>query len=477
MAIDLRALREVLGLDAQEAAALARLTPSQVLEAEERPDDHLDTVGRLLGAYGLSEASAADHAIAPSQSVSEAGLFFFRGDHTVIEADDLPQIARGLRWARIWAASPASASAQERRRAVQPRRVVAEHPRAAAKQGYLLARWIRRLLELHADPIEDLRAVTERSLGITVTSAHFASQSLRAAAIIARQRSAAAIVVREAAAGTGARVRVNIAHELCHALFDVEYSAGATFALDHVESRPGESLIEARARGFAAELLVPLAGLRGLLGEPQAVGMIEAGAAMVTRCCDHFRAPPALTTYHLSNHGYLDRLTRDRLLDRHESRFEGLVDVPVEAPPVGRPPMCVSALLTAGEALDLGTAEVLARTAEQAWMAARDRAVSVVVREAVALGAEGIPESAGLILSRLADDALRGRDRGLLAALFKAVERADLPDGAVRALLVNTRAADLDLPERWALIDRLSMRQRASGRPEASIAAFRTRMA
>lgn len=477
MAVDLRALRDVLGLDAEAAAALARLTAAEVLDAEARPDERPEAVAGLLAAYGLSVDAAADHAIAPMESDGSAGLFYFRGDYTVIEADDLAPIALGLRWARIWAASTASADAQALRRTVQPRRVVAEHPTAAAKQGYLLARGIRRLLGLHADPIEELRSVVERSLGVTVTSARFASHGLRAAAIIARQRSAVAIVVREAMAGSGARVRVDIAHELCHALFDVEYGDGTTFALDHHESRQGESLIEARARGFAAELLVPLAGLRGLLGEPHAVASVDVGALMVARACDHFRAPPALVTYHLSNHGYLSGLTRDRLLDRYMSRLDGLAEVPLEAPPVGAPPACVGPLLSSGEAPETGGGEALARTAERAWRVARDRTVSAVVERAVALGAAGDADTAGLVMSRLADDALRGHDSGILAALFDAVARVELPDAAVRALLVNTRAAGLDLPARWVLIERLCVRQRVSGGSEASIEAFRARMA
>lgn len=61
----------------------------------------------------------------------------------------------------------------------------------------------------------------------------------------------------------------------------------------------------------------------------------------------------------------------------------------------------------------------------------------------------------GLILSRAADKALRRGDLAFLEQLFIAVEKSPLCDGKIRALLINTRDAVIEIDARNRLIDRI----------------------
>lgn len=67
---------------------------------------------------------------------------------------------------------------------------------------------------------------------------------------------------------------------------------------------------EQRARGFAAELLLPRAGLNKLLGLPRGVREQQTAVEMVVAAMDHFGASWQITANHLCNHGFVDRSLR-----------------------------------------------------------------------------------------------------------------------------------------------------------------------
>lgn len=473
MPIDLRALRDMLGIDAEEAATLAGISVGDLEKAEQHPAEESGTARRVIEAYGLSAdvAQESDSAVSPHQA-TEGSLFFFRGTHTVIESEDLPAFSMGLGWARIWAASVHSADAQARRRAILPRPIVAEHPASAAKQGYVLARRIRVLCGSATEPIDDVCALIEREFGITITAADFESRGLRGATALAKHRAAAAIIIRTPAPNRGIHARVTAAHELCHALFDDHRAQGITLTLDHQRHRDGDDLSESRAKAFAAEFLVPLSGLMKLIGPPVPIERLVRGQEVLRLCCDHFGSPPTLTTYHLFNHGYLTGVVCDRLLDRAEEHYAHLVPVDAETPPVGGPPRCLATMLTP-PAVDPVT---LARSAESAWSAAEDRWISSIVKRAVDIARSGALREAGLELSRVADNALCSGDMAALSTLFDKVEEADLPPRVIRAVLTNTRGANLPSPARRHLIERVCASYLERGKEPRDVDALRQRL-
>ncbi len=472
----LRALRDILGLTIDTVAARAGIPPERVRRVEAQDDASGEDAARVLTAYGLDPAVAADDAIAPDEDHAPGGLFFFKGESTVVEADDLAPLSEGLRWARVWAASAAGADSQARRRAVHPVGVRGERPAPAARQGHALAQWVRRRLGRPAEPIASAREVAEDVFGVPVTAADLRSPGLRAAALVARARSAAAIVIRAPRPDEGSRVRVDIAHELCHVLFDALDPGRANLALDHDEHRAGGDLTEPRARGFAAELLVPLAGLSALFGAPDRLGDRAGGIERVRRCCEHFAAPPKLVTHHLYNHGYLSKVTHDRLVPRHAEIFAALPTVDIETPDAGAPPICVARAADETWRVE-HDAVALSDAAEEAWRHARRAAVAATIDEASALDAAGDGARAGLVLSRLGDAALRAGDQPLLVELFGAVDAATLSERPIRALLTNTRAADLTIPARQRLVEQVCEARRARGRDEGSVEALRARLA
>lgn len=175
---------------------------------------------------------------------------------------------------------------------------------APAKHGYRLATELRRTLQLPFQPLHDLRLLAEESLGIAVVVRRLSTRGVCAV----KAGGAAAIVLGSASIGGAAKLRSDIAHELCHLLHDPDRD-GVHVVLDREHDRSTHAN-EQRARAYAVELLLPRAGLNKLLGLPATVEGQQQATGLVAAAMDHFGTSWQMTANHLCNHGFVDKALR-----------------------------------------------------------------------------------------------------------------------------------------------------------------------
>ena len=101
--------------------------------------------------------------------------------------------------------------------------------------------------------------------------------------------------------------RFTLAHELCHLLFDAD--AGRRLALASGPWAPVN--VEQRANAFAAMLLLPTEAVHSAVAE--LTEPLGSGNA-VARIADQFNTGFHATLWHLTNLGYIDEETRQRIL-------------------------------------------------------------------------------------------------------------------------------------------------------------------
>lgn len=129
----------------------------------------------------------------------------------------------------------------------------------AFRVGYQLADRLRDKLGLAANPIESVRELVERRLGIVVVQTNLSEQVAGATVQTGNRR---AIVLNLVGSNTNVFVRrATLAHELCHLLFDPRQHLRdlRVDAYSDLDSAP-EALtdrVEQRANAFAVQLLAP----------------------------------------------------------------------------------------------------------------------------------------------------------------------------------------------------------------------------
>ncbi len=201
-----------------------------------------------------------------------------------------------------------------------------------ARDGYHCARLVRKALNLFAEPLDDLHALLAETFDIPVVVAPLATGTLQAAAVRSSISQAVAIVLNSSfkdgpVRGTDqARLvdRVSICHELCHVLFDEPKGGTVDVMLDDAP-RDGQEKppIEQRAGAFAAEMLIPLHGLKRLLGEEGSqVDTLLRADQMVDEVRERFRTPAEIAVNHLYNHGYVAKVAafREALIEGAKER-------------------------------------------------------------------------------------------------------------------------------------------------------------
>lgn len=180
--------------------------------------------------------------------------------------------------------------------------------RVPYQDGYRLARRVRTLLGNAADPLPPLRKLLGRSFSIYIARGIF-RPTIHAVSVKDRHGNAAILVNRRnpGIASLGWH-RVNLAHELCHILFD-ELADGLDVVVDWGEDGPaprGDAVrLEQRARAFAAELLIPLEGLNALLGPPRQATSERAALSKIRKVREHYQTTYEVALYHLVNQKYL----------------------------------------------------------------------------------------------------------------------------------------------------------------------------
>jgi hypothetical protein len=91
---------------------------------------------------------------------------------------------------------------------------------------------------------------------------------------------------------------------------------------EHPEGGSHGQLVEKRANGFAAELLLPRAGLISVLGPPPAnpsATSFDKAESYGLKACRHFGASAQVTINHLHNCGFYDDDTRTDLISDYQT--------------------------------------------------------------------------------------------------------------------------------------------------------------
>lgn len=201
-----------------------------------------------------------------------------------------------------------------------------------AQDGYHCARRVRRALGRITEPLGSLPTLLADRFDVPVIAAPLATGALQAAAVRSSATHAAAIVLNQSvkdgspAGSVQAWLvdRVSICHELCHILFDAPRGGIVDVILDDLiregQERPP---IEQRAGAFAAEMLIPLFGLKELLGgEGRQTDTPALADRMVDEVRTHFKTPAEIAVNHLYNHGYVAKISafREDLIERAQER-------------------------------------------------------------------------------------------------------------------------------------------------------------
>lgn len=300
------------GRSRASVAAEASISEKTLADLEEgRPGATTTQLERVAIVLELEPSALLRGREAP---LARPSVFFRQATFTDFDHSDLPQLDRALRQAQLILelVEQLSIPSGPRRRGVfRVRDASGVHP---AQEGYELARDVRSSINNHADPVDDPRHLVEVTLEVALVVARL--RSTRATAISIRSPSGAAAIVLNASDPERAQnpllASVHVAHELCHVLFDP--SAGGIHLVVDVVSDRRDLRAEQRARAFAAELLLPTAGLTKLLGPPK--GIVEANSAYdaTVLSCRHFSTPYEIAANHLCNVGFVDRQLREWLV-------------------------------------------------------------------------------------------------------------------------------------------------------------------
>lgn len=126
----------------------------------------------------------------------------------------------------------------------------------AHESGYRLAQWLREQLGLEVRAQFDVLAYLH-SLGVSIVSEKFGSDHIDALACWGRHGPSIVSNLERAFAHDTNRLRMSLAHELCHFLVD----RGTALPVAEVLGGGVDAYVERRAYAFAAELLLPRAGV------------------------------------------------------------------------------------------------------------------------------------------------------------------------------------------------------------------------
>lgn len=124
----------------------------------------------------------------------------------------------------------------------------------AHESGYRLAEWFRNRIELKIGEPFDVEKFLS-SLGVPIVIAQFGSDHIEALACFNSPGSCIILNDDRAYAHSKHRLRMTLAHELCHFLVD----RAAALPMAEVLGGGVDSFVERRASAFAAELLLPRA--------------------------------------------------------------------------------------------------------------------------------------------------------------------------------------------------------------------------
>lgn len=490
----LELLRKLGGLSRGACAERAGLRLEELTGAEEGHNP--GALQRLAAFHGVDPEELTGAIVRPADDASAATVFLLHSAYQDFDAADLAPLTRALHGARVLAALDLGMGGGRTatRLAMGPVSCAGPQPRDAAMQGYRLARRVRDDLRLGDAPLDDLPALCEQRLGVAVTRAQISTEGLRAASILDAERAAAAAVLSmdDLELSNNPRLtRVCLAHELCHLLFDPTKPGSVQVALDDADSAkrtakpsPG-ALLESRAKGFAAEFLIPHRGVSALLGGRADATTDRAEARQrVSLVREHFDTPWKIASLHLGNLGWIDRGLAQQMGDEGAG---GGVSRPLSSLLCDdETPLLAQKLLTT-HPLDASLpADVLTRDDPPAWLDgvrataaanARDALDLCLARAREALNA-GRPRAAAFAVGERLDDYLLDADWPAAAALLDAIDVTEFPPAVLTAALVATRPVPDALQRtRTAFVGRAIEAMRARGAlSEAELADIESRL-
>jgi hypothetical protein len=299
------------------------------------------------------------------------------------------------------------------------------------------------VLGLGTEPIRDASLLLQDSLGIAVFVPEFPSETIEAASIVDEGRVAAcAMISSRVAVSSDPRMRVLLAHELCHVLFDP--ARPGTVRLSVHNAQRNTALEESRAKGFAAEFLLPRSGLVKILGEPKEERSLEASRVLVQRARKEFLTTSEIAVWHLKNHRFIAWEVAEVLV---EESVSAQVVVHTSLPQPG-----VQTIAPPPKSLDesVETSVVLAKVVAKQAATIRDEAAKRILALAMSTTHE----------LEATDDLLLVLDRHLAASNFElfglVLDKADcsnLRTNVLGGLLLLSKAARSRLPKQTSAFE------------------------
>jgi hypothetical protein len=449
----LAALRSIAGVGIGDLVPMARLSAKEIEEAEQGLVS-ASVRGSLTSLFGLSPDELLYALARPSEGHAELTVFLLHGAFQDFDATDLGALDRAMRAARLLCtASDQARQGVRRRLAFVPVPVAGPLPRDAARQGYKLARRLRSELGLDDAPIDDIRALAELQLGAAVVVGELTTTDLRAASVLDAGRGGAALLLSSSDASrvhNPLLTRVYVAHELCHLLFDPARPGRVQIALDSMPHGPSSpSLHESRAKGFAAELLLPRQGVERVLGcRGTFVDSVSRARDLVTRTAAAFGTPWELSCYHLKNIDIISEQVVGELIQA------GPGSQPVWAttlPEAGQLPLSLGNLVAAPP---IWAAKTVPGDVPDYVLHARVMAAHEIEShgEAVLAGAyaehqRGRPIAATDLLAERLDGWLSGGQLDRVTWVLEHLDAEHVPPEALTAALSVTRPAKVSLGE------------------------------
>lgn len=428
-------IRRIRGLSLEECEAQLRGVPTGTLREGEAGRGLTDSLIRALARlHGLDAELLEEGQIRPVSGVQGSTVFLLHNGNQDFSAADLAALEEGLAAGRMLCASGECRAAIATRASFAPVPVAGPESRDAARQGHRLANQVRSVLGLRAEPLGDLGRLLQDQLGIALFVPQFATESVEAASIIDSGRLAACAMLSPAARPDDARVRVLLAHELCHVLFDP--ARPGTVRLSMHRGEKSTALEESRAKGFAAEFLLPRVGLLRLLGEPKQEQGHQAARVLVQRAREAFLTTSEITVWHLKNHEFISWEIADELV---KEAVPAQVEVNTSLPAPGHhliaaPPESLQS--------DVETSVVLSKLVEKRAPSLREEAAHQLLEKA--RGGDELEATDDLLLEL--DRHLAASNFGLVGDVLDAADCTALPPSVLGGLLLLSKAARVQLP-------------------------------
>lgn len=347
-------LRERAKLSPDELASAVKISEPALREFEQRGSGlSIANIEDIAEYFQVSAAALLRGELDPAASLR---LFFNKRGAYDFFADDERLVIQALRQGEVLMDLRRLAGGEEDLRTHFQPEPPGETP---YKDGYLLAQRVRELLGNPDRCLEDLDVVLEERFGILVCDTELRPDSIQA--ISAKARSGAAVILlnrNNAGHDNPLWRRGNLAHELGHVLADPPEDGFNNLVVDQDSQLSwwNNSPVEQRAKAFAAELLIPSAGLRRILNTQFPATQEATALGRIADVRAEFQTTFETTLYHLVNQEYITKALKDRLQQQWRRVADPAVKPAAQPSPLWRR---VQQVLERGVITELRAREIL----------------------------------------------------------------------------------------------------------------------